>query len=77
MQIDYKKIKPAANLIKVIAAKDDYIVPCELSLKVARNLGVTPDIFENGGHFLGADGFSEFEFMLNLFTDTALPKTGD
>ena len=76
-QIAYEKIKSATNFIKVIAAKDDYIVPCELSLKVARNLGVTPDIFEKGGHFLGADGFSEFEFMLNLFRDAALPKTGD
>lgn len=66
-QIAYEKIKSAANLIKVIAAKDDYIVPCELSLKVAQNLGVAPDIFEKGGHFLGADGFSEFEFILNLF----------
>ena len=66
-QIAYEKIKSATNFIKVIAAKDDYIVPCELSLKVARNLGVTPDIFEKGGHFMSADGFSEFEFILNLF----------
>lgn len=66
-QIAYEKIKSAANFIKVIAAKDDYIVPCELSLKVALNLDVTPDIFEKGGHFMSADGFSEFEFILNLF----------
>ena len=66
-QIAYKKIKSATNFIKVIAAKDDYIVPCELSLNVALNLGVTPDIFEKGGHFMSADGFSEFEFILNLF----------
>jgi hypothetical protein len=26
---------------------------------------------------LGADGFSEFEFMLNLFRDAVLPKTDD
>ena len=54
-------------MIKVIAAKDDYIVPCKLSLKVARNLDVAPDIFEKGGHFMSADGFNEFEFILNLF----------
>ena len=66
-QIAYEKIKSAANLIKVIAAKDDYIVPCELSLKVAQNLDVAPDIFEKGGHFMSADGFSKFEFILNLF----------
>ena len=42
-------------------------MPCELSLKVAQNLGVAPDIFEKGGHFMSADGFSEFEFILNSF----------
>lgn len=63
---DFEKIKVAAKERAVIAAKDDYIVPFALSRELASKIDAKFYEVQKGGHFLGADGFSEFELAYEI-----------
>lgn len=50
----------------VIAARDDEIVPCELSENLAQKIEATFVLEPKGGHFMQSDGFSEFPLLFSL-----------
>lgn len=58
--------------MSVIAASDDYLVPSTMSEDVARVLKAEFIRMNQGGHFLGSDGFSRFptalDALLKLFS---------
>jgi uncharacterized protein len=67
--VDYQKIISAANSRAVIAAKDDYIVPCELSQNFSKQLDASFYSVEKGGHFLEDDGFITFQLVYDILNN--------
>ncbi|CAH0325406.1 RBBP9/YdeN family alpha/beta hydrolase [Priestia megaterium] len=68
-EVDYQKIISAANSRAVIAAKDDYIVPCELSQNLSEQLDASFYPVEKGGHFLEDDGFITFQLVYDILNN--------
>jgi len=68
-EVDYQKIISAANSRAVIAAKDDYIVPCELSQNFSKQLDASFYSVEKGGHFLEDDGFITFQLVYDILNN--------
>ncbi|MDD1515816.1 RBBP9/YdeN family alpha/beta hydrolase [Priestia megaterium] len=68
-EVDYQKIISAANSRAVIAAKDDYIVPCELSQNFSKQLDASFYSIEKGGHFLEDDGFITFQMVYDILNN--------
>ncbi|MDO5088797.1 MAG: alpha/beta hydrolase [Leptotrichiaceae bacterium] len=60
---DYEKINSKAMKRIVIASENDTIVPIELSREVAEKLKGEFYTVENGGHFLGREGFTELPLV--------------
>ncbi|MGG0848887.1 RBBP9/YdeN family alpha/beta hydrolase [Peribacillus simplex] len=65
-KVDYKKIISATNSRAVIAAKDDYIVPFQLSQNLSKQLDTSFYHVEKGGHFLEDDGFIAFPLVYDI-----------
>lgn len=58
--VDYQQVVPKVSKATVITAKNDPIAPYKGSVAVAHRLGAKLIVQETGGHFLDADGFTEF-----------------
>ncbi|WP_226530380.1 RBBP9/YdeN family alpha/beta hydrolase [Metabacillus niabensis] len=67
--VDYKKIISATNSRAVIAAKDDYIVPIQLSKNLSKQLDTSFYPVEKGGHFLEEDGFTSFPLVYDILNN--------
>jgi len=65
-KVDYKKIISATSSRVVIAAKDDHIVPQQLSQNLSKQLDASFFSIEKGGHFLEDDGFITFPFVYDV-----------
>lgn len=65
-KVDYKKIISATSSRAVIAAKDDHIVPFQLSKNLSKQLDASFYPVEKGGHFLEDDGFITFPFIYDI-----------
>ncbi|WP_026679411.1 RBBP9/YdeN family alpha/beta hydrolase [Fictibacillus gelatini] len=65
-KVDYKKIISATHSRAVIAAKDDDIVPFQLSQNLSNQLDASFYPVEKGGHFLEDDGFTAFPLVYDL-----------
>lgn len=50
----------------VVAAKDDNIVPYPYSLRLSEKLQAEWELFEQGGHFMKQDGFTEFPAIYDV-----------
>lgn len=61
---DYAKLRKLIAKSVVLTAKDDKIVPHELSVKVAEGLGARLIAWEKGGHFMDVDGFYELPVVV-------------
>ncbi|MFO3692343.1 serine hydrolase family protein [Staphylococcus felis] len=61
--IDYSHLKERFNQIFAIAAKDDPIVPFELTKALCEKLDGKFYELEEGGHFCEEDGFDSFLFL--------------
>lgn len=68
-KVDYKKIISATNSRAVIAAKDDYIVPFQVSQNLSKQLDTSFYSVEKGGHFLEDDGFITFPLVHDILND--------
>jgi uncharacterized protein len=68
-EVNYQKIISAANSRAGIAAKDDYIVPCELSQNLSKQLDASFYPVEKGGHFLEDDGFITFQLVYDILNN--------
>jgi len=68
-KVDYKKIISATNSRVVIAAKDDYIVPFQLSQNLSKQLDASFYQVEKGGHFRGDDGFITFPLVYDILNN--------
>lgn len=62
--LDYKKLQKNIKQKIVLSAKDDEIVPTELSKDLAKNLGAEFIQAKQGGHFMETDGFKTFPLAL-------------
>lgn len=62
--IDYGKLVQRASSRIVIAAPDDAVVPYRFSQALAKSLDARFITVEQGNHFLGSDGFTEFPLVL-------------
>lgn len=60
--------------LSVIAASDDYLVPSAMSENVAHLLKAEFIRINQGGHFLGSDGFSRFPTALDALLKLASKK---
>lgn len=65
--LDYTKLKALSENRVVICAKDDTIVPFDLSISLAKSLDAKIIPLEKGGHFLASDGFKEFPLLIEEF----------
>lgn len=65
-ELEYGTIISTARSRIIIAAKDDEIVPCELSQNLAQNIEATFVCEPKGGHFMQSDGFDTFELGFYL-----------
>ncbi|WP_445491717.1 RBBP9/YdeN family alpha/beta hydrolase [Niallia sp. 03133] len=65
-KVDDKKIISATNSRAVIAAKNDYIVPFQLSQNLSKQLDASFYPVEKGGHFLEDDGFTTFPLVYDI-----------
>lgn len=66
---DFDKIKAAvAGTPIVVASKNDEIIPVEFSKELARNIDADFHELDQGGHFLGSDGFTTFPLVYELLT---------
>ncbi|MGE7718200.1 hypothetical protein SAMN04487776_12325 [Priestia megaterium] len=68
-EVNYQKIISAANSRAVIAAKDDYIVPFQLSQNLSKQLDTLFYPLEKGGHFLEDDGFITFKLVYDILNN--------
>ncbi|MGW9019166.1 RBBP9/YdeN family alpha/beta hydrolase [Priestia megaterium] len=68
-KVDNQRIISATNSCAVIAAKDDYIVPCELSQNLSKQLDASFSPVEKGGHFLEDDGFITFQLVYDILNN--------
>ncbi|MBM7645922.1 putative alpha/beta hydrolase family esterase [Scopulibacillus daqui] len=68
-KVDDKKIISATNGRAVIAAKDDDIVPFQLSQNLAKQLKASFHPVEKGGHFLEDDGFITFPLVYHVLNN--------
>ncbi|USK30847.1 alpha/beta hydrolase [Bacillus sp. CMF21] len=68
-KVDYKKIISATNSRAVIAAKDDYIVPFQVSQNLSEQLNTSFYPVEKGGHFLEDDGFISFPLVYDILNN--------
>ncbi|WP_261134841.1 alpha/beta hydrolase [Bacillus sp. Marseille-Q3570] len=68
-KVGYKKIISATNSRAVIAAKDDYIVPFQLSQNLSNQLNTSFYSVEKGGHFLEDDGFITFPLVYDILNN--------
>lgn len=57
----------------VMAAQDDNIVPYPYSLRLAEKLAAEWELFEDGGHFMAEDGFTEFPALYDAISQM-LPR---
>ncbi|MCI2235872.1 alpha/beta hydrolase, partial [Helicobacter sp. CaF467b] len=58
------------NVIKnrvVISAKDDAIVPTNLSYKLARSLDADFIQTQKGGHFMESEGYTDLPLVIEVF----------
>jgi len=67
--VDYQKIISATNSRAVIAAKDDYIVPFQLSQNLSKQLDTSFYPVEKGGHFLEDDDFIAFQLVYDILNN--------
>ncbi|MGE1114679.1 RBBP9/YdeN family alpha/beta hydrolase [Priestia megaterium] len=67
--VNHQKIISATNLRAVIAAKDDYIVPFQLSENLSEQLNTSLYPVEKGGHFLEDDGFITFKLVYGILNN--------
>lgn len=63
--LDIEHLKRLVPQRLVMAAQDDYIVPYPYSLRLAEKLGAEWELFEDGGHFMAQDGFTEFPALFD------------
>lgn len=63
---DFELLKTLVKYRAVIAAKDDYIVPFELTKELSQSLDAAFYEVQKGGHFLDRDGFSSFDLALEV-----------
>lgn len=68
-KVDNQKIISATNSRVVIAAKDDYIVPFQLSENLSKQLDTSFYPVKKGGHFLEDDGFSTFKLVYDILNN--------
>ncbi|KRD81494.1 hypothetical protein ASE51_25155 [Bacillus sp. Root147] len=68
-KVDNQKIISATNSRAVIAAKDDYIVPFQLSQNLSKQLDASFYPVEKGGHFLEDDGFITFQLVYGILNN--------
>ncbi|MED4267851.1 RBBP9/YdeN family alpha/beta hydrolase [Priestia megaterium] len=68
-EVDYQKIISATNSRAVIAARDDYIVPFQLSQNLSKQLDTSFYPIEKGGHFLEDDGFIAFQLVYDILNN--------
>ncbi len=68
---DFKKIKKGAKQFLIIHGADDQRVSVSQAIKLAHNLGVSPQLIKNGGHLTGSEGWKELpqvlEGLINMF----------
>ena len=61
--VDFSRIKKMTSKIILITARDDSIVPYELTENLGKSLGGEVIVVDQGGHFLGSDGFASFPLV--------------
>ncbi|MFC4618948.1 RBBP9/YdeN family alpha/beta hydrolase [Camelliibacillus cellulosilyticus] len=72
--VDFKAIKQLTNgNITVLSSANDYIVPTELTDKLAQELDADYYRKKEGGHFLAEDGYIEFPLVLTLLKNLIKP----
>ena len=72
-KVDNQKIISATNSRAVIAAKDDYIVPFQLSENLSKQLDTSFYPVKKGGHFLEDDGFITFKLVYDILNNMMKP----
>ncbi|KAA6226461.1 MULTISPECIES: RBBP9/YdeN family alpha/beta hydrolase [unclassified Campylobacter] len=63
--LDYENLIKLSPKRLIIAARDDYIIPLNLTHNLAKNLRASYVEFEKGGHFMQEDGFTKMPLILN------------
>lgn len=61
--VDCQNVKGKINRATVITAQNDPIAPYQYSVEVANHIGAKLIVQPTGGHFLSADGYSEFPLV--------------
>lgn len=64
--LNWNKIINASKHRVVISARDDEIVPTQLSDNLAKNLQATFIQTQNGGHFMDKEGFTKMPLVLGI-----------
>ncbi|MCB5187004.1 alpha/beta fold hydrolase [Methylobacillus caricis] len=64
--LDFEHLIKLSRHRVVVAAKDDNIVPYPYSLRLSDRLGAEWELFEEGGHFMEQDGFTEFPAIYDV-----------
>lgn len=62
--VNFENIKKIVSPITVFASEQDYIVPFELTKRMAENLDAKLISMPNSGHFMQEDGFETFPALL-------------
>lgn len=65
--LDLEKIKGTFEKIIVFVSSNDVVVEPVLTEKLAQQLGAELITEQNAGHFLGSDGYTEFNSLLKVF----------
>lgn len=65
--IDLEKIRDQFEKIVVFVSSNDVIVEPILTENLAQQLGAELITEQNAGHFLGSDGYTEFNSLLKVF----------
>ncbi|WP_090642920.1 alpha/beta hydrolase [Paenibacillus sp. UNC496MF] len=68
-KVDHRKIISATASRAVKAAKDDYMCPFELTMKLSEQLDASFYPVENGGHFRDVDGFVTFPLVYAILNE--------
>ncbi|MAI90942.1 alpha/beta hydrolase [Ponticaulis sp.] len=63
--VDFDRVNEMVDACVVITARNDELVPYQLSDRLAAAMGCKLIVLNEGGHFLGSDGYTEFPLVLN------------
>ncbi len=63
-KFDWKKIKRKSSNFFVFHSDNDPYIPLEQAKKLAKNLGISPIIVKNAGHFNEKAGYFKFNLIL-------------